>query len=255
MPVPGEVANPERLWTQTIHYESDGTSIDAYLAKPAEAGPAPAIIVIHEAFGMVEHIRDLCRRFASIGYQALAPNLYVRGGPPNPDDLDSVLAKMFALPDGQAVRDLEGAAATLRGLEGASGKVGAIGFCSGGRHTLLAACASTALDAAVACWGGHITQASAEAATTEARPTPVIDLVPQLSCPLYAVFGAEDQNPSPDVARELEDRLALTSQQFRVETFADAGHAFLADYRPSYREGAAFALWPKVVTFFEDHLR
>ncbi|MEE9278375.1 MAG: dienelactone hydrolase family protein [Dehalococcoidia bacterium] len=255
MAVPGEVANPDRLRTQSIEFASDGAVIDAYLAQPAEPGPAPGLIVIHEAFGPVEHIHDVCRRFANIGYNALAPNLYARIGVPDAGDRESVFGKMFALDDAQVVRDVEAAAATLRGLEGASGTVGVIGFCSGGRQTLLTASSTDAVDAAVDCWGGFVTRATPEAETTPQRPTPIIDLVSHLCCPLYAVFGGEDQNPSPEVASELEARLALTNSRVTVEVFDGVGHAFFADYRPTYREKAAFSLWPKIVAFLEEHLR
>lgn len=255
MALAGEVAHPESLRSEQISFESEGARIEAYLSRPADAGPAPSVVVIHEIFGPVEHIRDVARRFANVGYNALAPNLYSREGAPDPTDFDASRAKAFALPDDQAVRDLANAARYLRSLEGATEKVGVIGFCSGGRHTLLAACASDAFDAAVDCWGGMITRASPDVETTPARPRKPIDLVAGLHCPLYAVFGESDQNPSPDVARELEQRLAGTSQPWTVEIFENAGHAFFADYRPSYVEAAAFDLWAKVLAFFEHHLR
>ena len=126
----------------------------------------------------------------------------------------------------QAVGDLANAAGYLRSLEGATEKVGVIGFCSGGRHTLLAACASDAFDAAVDCWGGMITRASPDEEATPARPRKPIDLVSDLNCPLYAVFGEGDANPSPEVANELERRLAGAGQPWTVEIFENAGHAF-----------------------------
>jgi carboxymethylenebutenolidase len=251
----GEVLHPELLRSEQVSFESDGARIDAYLARPAEDVPAPGVVVIHEIFGPVEHIRDVARRFAGAGYNALAPNLYSRQGAPDPTDFDACRARAVALPDEQAVRDLANAAAYLRDLDGATGKVGVIGFCSGGRHTLLAACASDAFDAAVDCWGGMITRATPDDETTAARPRKPIDLVADLSCPLYAVFGRSDQNPSPEVARELEQQLAGVSQPSTVEIFENAGHAFFADYRPSYVEAAAFDLWSKVLAFFERHLR
>jgi carboxymethylenebutenolidase len=253
--VPGEVAHPERLRTESVAFESDGARLDAYLARPAEPGPAPAIVVVHEIFGLVEHVRDVTRRFANVGYDALAPDLYARTGAPPPTDLDAARAKGQALSDEQVVRDLAQAAAYVRGLDGATGKVGLIGFCSGGRQTLLTACSSDAFDAAVDCWGGFVHRASADAETTRQRPRKPLDLVPGLRCPLYAVFGADDQNPSPEIAQELERRLATAAAPDMVEVFENAGHAFFADYRQTYVEQAAFALWPKVLAFLEAHLR
>ncbi len=256
MPVPGQVTNPELLHAEDVTFESDGYPMEAYLARPRQPGPRPGIIVIHEAFGPVDHTRDIARRFANIGYIALAPNLYSRVGAPDPNDMQSVFAKMLGLRDAQVVRDLEAAAAYLRAQEGATGKVGCIGFCSGGRQTLLFACSSNKVDAAVDCWGGFITRASPDAITTPERPVPVMDLVAHLHCPLLAVSGAEDQNPSPADAEELRRRLERAGKTAMVKVFENAGHDFLADYRPQhYREGPAFELWPQIVSFFETHLR
>jgi carboxymethylenebutenolidase len=252
--VPGAVTDLSRVQSEATRFKSGGDTIDAYLARPSQAGRHPGIIVIHEAFGLVEHIRDIARRFANLGFTALAPDLYTRGGAPDPTDMGSVFPKMFGLADAQVVKDLEAAAAHLRGLPGASGKVGCIGFCSGGRQTLLFATSSDKVDAAVDCWGGFISRATPDAATTPQRPTPIIDLVDRLRCPLFAAFGAEDQNPSPAEADELRRRLEKGGKQGTVKVYEDAGHAFLADYRPSWREGPAFKLWPEIVQFFEKHL-
>src|SRR5438132_14432043 len=120
--IPGAVTDPSRVHGETIEFRSGGDTIKGYLARPAQPGRNPGIVVIHEAFGLVEHIRDIARRFANIGYNALAPDLYTRSGAPNPDDMHSVFPVMFGLPDVQAVRDLEAAAAHLRGLSGAKAK-------------------------------------------------------------------------------------------------------------------------------------
>jgi carboxymethylenebutenolidase len=126
--IPGAVTDPSRVKGEAIHFKSGDDSIPGYLARPAQPGSCPGIVVIHEAFGLVEHIRDLARRFANIGYNALAPDLYARaGGPKDPNDINTVMPVMFGLPDKQAVQDLEAAAAHLRGLSGATAKVGVLG--------------------------------------------------------------------------------------------------------------------------------
>ena len=167
----------------------------------------------------------------------------------------SLFSIMLGLDDARTVKDLEGCAALLRGLDNATDKVGVIGSCSGGRQTLLVACSSLAVNAAVDCWGGFIHREGPDVDTTPQRPMPVIDLVPNLHCPLYVVIGGEDQNPSPAIGQEPEKQLASSKQPSEVEVFDGAGHAFLADYRPSYNEKAAFVLWPKTIGFFEQHLR
>jgi carboxymethylenebutenolidase len=256
MALPGEVTNLGTLETRDITFPSDGFQMKGYLARPKLPGTYPAVIVLHEAFGLVEHERDVARRFANAGFIALAPDIYSRiGAPQNPSDMNDVRAKMFSLQDAQVVRDANAAASFLRAQPGASGRIGCVGFCVGGRWTLLFACSSNQVDAAIDCWGGFITRASPDALTTPQRPTPIVDLVPQLHCPLFVVCGEEDQNPSPADAAELCQRLERAGKAFEYESFKNAGHAFFADYRPSYRAEAAFTLWPKMLAFLKMHLR
>lgn len=251
MPVAGAVDHPERLLVETVTFPSDGVTIDAYLARPRDGGARPGIIVIHEAFGVDDHIRDVAQRLANVGFTALAPNLYARVGAPTPGDWQSVMTKMLGLADDQIVQDLEAAATYLRSLDNATSKVGCIGFCAGGRQALLFACRSRAVDAVIDCWGGFITRATPTERTTPQRPTPVIDLVDGIRCPVFAVFGAEDQNPSPADAEALQARLAQAGKTAIVKVFVNAGHAFFNDRRPQhYREDAAFALWPQITAFF-----
>jgi carboxymethylenebutenolidase len=254
MALAGQVTNPERLEDRDVTFQSDGTAINSYLVRPREPGSYPGIIVIHEAWGVIEHIRDVARRFASLGYIALAPDLYTRvGAPKTSDPMNIVLSRMLALPDAQLVRDLDQAADLLAAQPGMTGKIGCVGFCMGGRTTLLYACSSNRLSAAIDCWGGGITADAAP--VTPARPTPIVDLVPRLGCPLYAVCGEEDANPSPAQAEVLRQRLQQADKTFTVEIFKNAGHAFFADYRQSYREKAALELWPKMAAFFDTHLK
>lgn len=250
--VPGYVEEPERLRTEEGMLETvDGAQMPVYIARPTEKGRFPGLVLVHEAYGPVEHMRDLARRFANEGYVAIVPDLYHRLGAPDKSNIKDVLRVMFMLRDQDAVSDLAVAAAHLRSDEESSGKVGVIGFCSGGRQALLFACSQSPPDAVVDCWGGFIRRANfKDEATTEARPARPIDLVPQLGCPLYAVSGVEDDNPSLADMDELEARLAEARKDATVERFQGAGHAFLADYREHYREGPAFELWAKLTAFF-----
>src|SRR5262249_25884916 len=205
--IPGAVTDPSRVRGENIELKSGSETIRGYLARPSQLGHNPGIVVIHEAFGLVEHIRDIARRFANIGYNAIAPDLYSRkGGPSNPDDMATVMPVMFGKPDAEAVQDLEAGDAHLGGLSGAPAKGGPIGFCWGGRQTLLFACGSDKVDAAVDCWGGFIHRATPDAETTPSRPKPILDMVGQLHCPLFGVFGEEDQNPTVAQSEELRSR-------------------------------------------------
>ncbi len=230
MALAGEVKNLDALEGRDVTFSSDGFAMKGYLARPKAPGTYPGVIVLHEAFGLVEHERDVARRFANAGFIALAPDMYSRiGAPANPSDMNQVRTKMFGLADAQIVRDGAAAAAFLRAQPGCNGKVGCVGFCVGGRWTLLIACSSDRIDAAIDCWGGFITRATPDALTTPERPTPVIDLAPELHCPLFIVCGEEDQNPSPADAQALCDRLQRAGKPFQFEMFRNAGHAFFAD--------------------------
>src|SRR5437762_10024442 len=127
--VPGLVTDPSTIKGGVIALPSGGGQIAAYLATPAQPGNYPGIVVIQEAFGLVDHICDLARRFANIGYNACAPALYWRrGGPKDPDVMETVFPVMFGLPGNEALQDVNAAADYLNAMQGATGKVGAIGF-------------------------------------------------------------------------------------------------------------------------------
>jgi carboxymethylenebutenolidase len=256
MSVPGAVQDPERLQTADVTVDSGGTPVPAYLARPRDAAVHPGIIVVHDAFGLGEHTRDVARRFANAGFDALAPDLYTRTGAPEPGgDAAALFGAMQRIDDAIAVGDLDAAAAHLRSLDGGNGKVGCVGFCMGGRYTLLLACSSDQVDAAIPCWGGFIDRASPDAQTTPQRPTPVVDLAENLHCPLLLVGGAEDQNPSPGLLTQLHERMRRAGKDVSLEIFENAGHAFFHDGRPNYREEAAQKLWPIMLEFFARNLR
>ena len=257
--VPGAVTDPTRVRGEDLRFAgANGEGVNAYLTTPAASvgsGGSPAVVVIHEAGGLGEHIRDVTNRFANLGYVALGVDLYTReGGPPPLDDVHALMERLFAMSDATVLGDLEGAADLLRAREDVNGKVGCIGFCMGGRHALLFACASDRLDAAVDCWGGFIDKATPEERSTPTRPIPPLELAVSLGCPLLAAIGAEDKNPSPELGEQLRERAAASGQEVTVDVYDGAGHAFFADYRPSYRPGPAAKLWDRIVPFFARHL-
>ena len=239
--VPGAVTDPRAVRGENVTFPGAGdTGVNGYLATPAtsaEGASRPAIVVIHEAGGLGEHIRDVTNRFANLGYTALGVDLYTReGGPPPMNDPGAVMERIFSIPDERAVGDLEGAAALVLGREDASGRLGCIGFCMGGRYTLLFACTSERLDAAVDCWGGFIDKATLEERSTPERPTPPLELVEQLR---------QRASSSP---------IGRSGREIKVDVYEGAGHAFFADYRPSYRPAPAAKLWAEIVPFFARHL-
>lgn len=253
--VPGAVLYPSSLSTEELIFEgADKASIGGYLARPVAPGRHAGMIVIQDAGGVSEHIKDLTRRIAQLGYVALAPDLYTREGGPPPADLQARMAHLFSMSDATVLGDLEGAARYLRSREDTTGKLGCIGFCMGGRCTLLLAGSSNLLDAAVDCWGGFVDRATPEELTTPERPTPPLQLAERVQCALMAAIGAEDQNPAPEIGARLREALGRTPSETRVDIYEGAGHAFLADYRPSYRPEAAAKLWERIVPFLHKHL-
>jgi carboxymethylenebutenolidase len=255
--VPGAVQDTSALRAEDLTYEgAGGDAVNGYLVRPRGEEPLPGMIVIHEAGGLGEHIRDVCNRIAHLGHVTIGVDLYTReGGPPPTGDMPAILERLFSMYDETVLADLEGAADVLRGRADASGRIGCIGFCMGGRYTLLFATSSDRLDAAVDCWGGFIDKATLDERTTPQRPAPPLELAPRLRCPLLAAIGAEDQNPSPEIGEELRRRAQESGQEVRVDVYEGAGHAFFADYRPTYRPEPAAKLWERVVPFLATHLQ
>ncbi|OLO25784.1 hypothetical protein PZ61_0235705 [Streptomyces sp. MNU77] len=241
------------LSTADVRFHGPYGLIDAYLARPP-GGSRGGVLVVHEAFGPVEHVRDVARRFAAIGYDALAPDLYSGRGTPDPADVTAVMAAMFSLPDAEAVGSLTACARYLRDLDGATGRTACVGFCSGGRQSLLLACAGPVVDVAVDCWGGFVDRASPAERTTAARPVPPLDRADRLVTPLLVIGGAEDTEPAPELLERLALRLKDAPAPHRLSLYEDAGHAFFADYRPTYRPEPAARLWAEIQEFLERHL-
>lgn len=243
---------PPEIKSEMTQYEGQGsTAVDAYLSRPVSDGPHPGVIVIMEAFGLNDHIKDVADRFAREGYIALAPDMYTREGNPDPTNIDDVIKVMFSVPDDQAMGDLDAGARYIKADRHSNGKVGAIGFCSGGRYTLMFGCTSKNLDAAVDSAGGFIIQDD----FPPTRPTSPIDMVKDLSCPLLGLFGEEDPNPSPEHADKLQAELEKHGKEYEMRMYPNAGHAFFADYRDSYRPVAAQDMWHRVMLFYHAHLR
>jgi carboxymethylenebutenolidase len=182
----------------------------------------------------------------------VCPNLYSREAPgASPDDAAAVARAQGGVPDERLVGDVEGAANLLRSLDASNGKVGVIGYCSGGRQSFLAAC-SLPLDAAVDCYGAFVVTPPPASVPLKAKP--IAHLAPNLSCPLLGLFGADDRFPSPAEVAELEKTLAEHGKTFSFHSYEGAGHAFFSTNRVSYRPEAANDGWERVWDFFGQHL-
>ena len=243
----------DAMMAETIRFTGHGGDlIEGYLARPLGPGPSGAVVVIHHMPGYDAETKEITRTFAVHGYLALCPNLYYREAPgASPDDAAAAARAQGGVPDERLVGDVGGAAAYLRAMPVSNGKVGVIGYCSGGRQSFLAA-ASLPLDAAVDCYGAFIVGTPPEGIPLKVGP--IVHLAKDLSCPLLGLFGAEDTRPSPTETARLEQELARLGKTFEFHTYPGAGHGFFATDRPSYRPEAAADGWRRIWVWFGRHL-
>jgi carboxymethylenebutenolidase len=239
----------DALRAETVTIEGHGNDeIEAYLARPLDGAPHGGVVVIHHMPGYDESTKEMVRKFAAHGYAALCPNLYTREAPgADPDDAAAAARAAGGVPDDRLVGDVDGAARYLKALDGANGKIGVIGHCSGGRQTFLSAC-SLQVDAAVDCYGAFIVNEPPANMPTTMKP--ILGLAPQLSCPLLGLFGAEDTFPAPEETAKLSAELDKHGKEHEFHTYDGAGHAFFAVDRPAYRVEAAIDGWQKIFDFF-----
>jgi carboxymethylenebutenolidase len=243
----------DSLIAETIRIQGHGgDEIEAYQARPAEDGDRGGVVVIHHMPGYDRATKEIVRRFAELGYNAICPNLYWREAPgAAPDDAAATARAQGGVPDERLVGDVSGAATHLRSLAGANGRVGAIGYCSGGRQSVLAAC-HCELDAAVDCYGAFVVGTPPEGFPLQV--TNLVDQLPQLRAPLLGLFGNEDSYPSPEQVNELDEILTSLDKPHEFHRYDDAGHAFFSVDRPSYRVAAANDGWERIITFYATHL-
>jgi carboxymethylenebutenolidase len=243
----------DAILAETISlYGHENDVIEGYLARPMRPGPYGSVVVIHHLPGYDRATKEITRRFAEAGFAALCPNLYTREAPgAAPDDAAATVRAMGGVPDVRLIGDVAGAAAHLRGLTGSNGKVGVIGYCSGGRQTVVAATAVD-LQAAVDCYGAFVVEPRPEGMPSTL--TPIIDRLGDLRCPLLGLFGAEDSHPAPEHVAQLDQLLTDLGKPHEFHSFPDAGHAFFAVDRPAYRPAAANEGWTTLLRFFGTHL-
>ena len=241
------------MTTRTVRIAgAGGDDIEAYLATPDDDGPRGGVVVIHHMPGYDRATKEMVRRFAELGFDAICPNLYSREAPgAAPDDAASVARANGGVPDARLVGDVGGAAAYLRSLPSSNGRVGVIGHCSGGRQSVLAGC-HLDLDAVVDCYGAFVTGTPPE--TFPLPITNLVDQLPNLRAPLLGLFGTEDSYPSPAQVAELDEILTKHGLEHEFHSYDDAGHAFFAVDRPSYRVAAANDGWQQVAAFYRKHL-
>lgn len=231
----------------------NGDEIEAYYSTPNEPGPFAGVVVIHHAPGWDEWTCEVVRRFAHHGYTAMAPHLYSRVGIGPADDLAAKMRAMGGVSDEQAMGDIEAGVKFLLETDTSNGRVGCIGFCSGGRHAYLAAALVPNLDAAVDCWGGGVIITGSANLTPE-RPVAPIDYTAKIACPILGIFGNEDRNPDVEQVNETEAALQKEGKAYEFHRYDGAGHSFFTTNRDAYRPVQATDAWGHVFSFFEKHL-
>ncbi len=238
---------------ETIHIEGHGgDDVEGYLVRPDGDVPRGGVVVIHHMPGWDRGTKEITRRFAELGYDAICPNLYWREAPgAAPDDAAAAVRARGGVADDRLVGDVGGAARYLRALPTSNGKVGVIGFCSGGRQSVLAAC-NLDLDAAVDCYGAYVT--GTPPAEWPIKVSNLVDQLPHLRCPVLGLFGNDDKFPTPGQVDELEQLLADNAKTYEFHRYDDAAHAFFAVDRPSYRVPAATDGWERITAFYGTHL-
>jgi carboxymethylenebutenolidase len=240
----------EGLVAGEVRIPVEDGEIPGYRAMPAQGSAFPVVLVVQEIFGVHEHIRDLCRRFAKQGYVAVAPELYARQGDVSKiSDWKQIVSDVVAkVPDEQVMADLDAAAVWAgKSSKGNTKKLAVTGFCWGGRIVWLYAAHNPDLKAGVA-WYGRLAGEH-----TQLQPTYPVDVVAQLKAPVLGLYGGKDQGiPLTDV-EQMRSALEKAGKPSKIVVFPDAPHGFLADYRPSYAPREAADAWAQCLAWFRQH--
>ena len=244
----------ESMLAETIAFRGHNGDVgEAYYARPLGAGPWPGVVLIHHMPGWDEWIKEATRKLAHHGLPTISPHLYFREGPGSPDDVGARVRAAGGVPDEQVMGDVKGCMELLRAQPYSNGKVGVIGFCSGGRHAYLAACTFPDIDAAVDCWGGNVIVDDKKQLNAK-RPVAPIELTERIRCPLLGLFGNDDENPNRDQVNRTEAVLKKLGKDYEFHRYDGAGHAFFNASRLAYRPEQALDGWNKVIAFFQKHL-
>lgn len=221
----------------------------AYRAMPEAGKSFPVVLVVQEIFGVHEHIKDICRRFAKLGYLAVAPELYARQGDVSKiDNIQDVVTKVVSkVPDEQVMSDLDATVAWANDSNGNINKVAITGFCWGGRIVWLYSAHSTKVKAGVAWYGRLVGNAS------ELQPKYPIDVVADLKAPVLGLYGGDDQGIPVDTIEKMREALKKNSNTSEIIVYPKTPHGFHADYRPSYRKEEAQDGWKRLQEWFKSH--
>ena len=223
--------------------------VPVYRAQPEGKSNLPVVLVISEIFGVHEHIADIARRFAKLGYLALAPELFVRQGDPSSygtvaELLKEIIAKV---PDAQVMGDLDACVAWAKANGGNVEKLAITGFCWGGRITWLYSAHNPSVTAGVAWYGKLVGD------QTALTPSYPVDIAADLKTPVLGLYGGKDEGISQASIEQMKAALAKGTSKSEFVIYPNSGHAFNADYRPSYVEADAKDGWKRCLAWFREH--
>lgn len=229
---------------------TQGENMPAFHARPRNpTGPLPVVMVVSEIFGIHEHIRDICHRLARDGYLAVAPELFFReGDPADYSDVPTLVKELVSkVPDNQVLADLDHVANWASRHEGDIRRLAVTGFCWGGRITWLYAAHNPQLKAAVAWYGKLVGD------KTMKQQTQPIDIAIDLTAPVLGLYGAKDDSIPQESVETMRQALRAANSPAEIIVYPDAGHAFNADYRPSYHPESAADGWQRMLAWFKQH--
>lgn len=223
--------------------------IPAYRAQPDQGENFPIVLVIQEIFGVHEHIQDVVRRFAKLGYLAIAPELFIRQGDVSKlSNIDEIRAIASKVPDSQVLSDLDATVDWgVKSAKGNADKLAITGFCWGGRITWLYSAHNPQVKAGVAWYGRLVGNA------TELQPKHPVDIAAELKVPVLGLYGGQDTGIPVDTVEQIREQLKSSSSKSEIIVYPDAPHAFFADYRPSYREKEAKDGWQRLQKWFKQY--
>jgi carboxymethylenebutenolidase len=213
-----------------------GGTIPAYRAMPETGKTFPVVLVVQEIFGVHEHIKDICRRFAKLGHLAIAPEMYSREGDVSKlTNINEIISKVVSkVPDAQVMADLDATVAwAKRSSKGDTNKLAITGFCWGGRIVWLYSAHSRQLKAGVA-WYGRLV-----GSPEELHPKHPVDVAAQLKAPVLGLYGGKDTGIPQDTVEKMRAAIKAAGGKSEIVVYPDAGHGFNADYRPGYDKTAA----------------
>jgi carboxymethylenebutenolidase len=232
-----------------VKIKTADVEIPAYRAMPQAGGPFPVVLVVQEIFGVHEHIKDVCRRLAKLGYFAIAPELYARQGDVSKlksiDEIRPIVAKV---PDAQVMSDLDATVAFAKESgKGNVDKLAITGFCWGGRITWLYTAHNPNVKAGVAWYGRLVGD------VTDLTPKNPVDVAADLKGPVLGLYGGADQGIPLDTIEKMRAACKAAGKTCEIVVYDGAPHAFHADYRPSYREQPAKDGWTRLVAWLKKN--